>query len=145
MTQNNLIKFDQNEGLASFDNFIEEQFTKANFASLSVEEQQAHKKALVKAIMARICILPLKDDTPITDTIVVVETKKCIRTLSNGKYNYKPLDPDYFKKYWKANLATVKVECPRCGTLTGKCKIARHYTTGVCIKKTQARLLETSV
>ena len=42
MTQNNLIKFDQNEGLASFDNFIEEQFTKANFASLSVEEQQAH-------------------------------------------------------------------------------------------------------
>ena len=96
MTQNNLIKFDQNEGLASFDNFIEEQFTKANFASLSVEEQQAHKKALVKAIMARICILPLKDDTPITDTIVVVETKKCIRTLSNGKYIYKPLDPDYF-------------------------------------------------
>ena len=75
MTQNNLITFDQNESLASFDNFVEEQFIKANFASLSADEQQAHKKALVKATRARIYILPLKVDTPITDTVVVIETK----------------------------------------------------------------------
>ena len=49
MTQNNWIKFDQNEGLASFDNFIEEQFTKATFSSLSADEQQAHTKSFGKS------------------------------------------------------------------------------------------------
>ena len=56
MIQNNTIKFEQNEGLAHFDNFIEEQFVKANFSALSAEEQQAHKQALVKAVMDRIFV-----------------------------------------------------------------------------------------
>jgi hypothetical protein len=61
------------------------------------------------------------------------------RQLSNGKYNHKPLDPEYFKKYWQEKLL-IHIECPRCGKLTGKGKISRHYKTLVCIKKTQALL-----
>ena len=68
--------------------------------------------------------------------------KKSKRLMPDGTYNKKPLDPDYYKNYWKTKLASVKVECPRCGTLTGKCKIARHYTTALCIQKTQDRIVE---
>ena len=71
-----------------------------------------------------------------------VSVGKQSRHLPNGKYNNKPLDPDYYKKYWKANLASVKVECPRCGVLTGKCQSARHYSTKVCMKAHAERLSE---
>ena len=117
MTTNTKIIFEQTESLKHFDSFVEEQFLKANFPSLSPEEQTAHTLAILKAIMEHICQAPVdfidiidKDsfDGMIKTQIVspppilskdesvsvVVETKKCKRTLSNGKYNYKPLDPD---------------------------------------------------
>ena len=67
--------------------------------------------------------------------------KKSARLMPDGSYNKKPLDPEYYKKYWQEKLL-IKIECPRCGIFTGKGKMSRHYTSGLCIKKTQARLLE---
>ena len=35
------------------------------------------------------------------------------RYLANGTYNSKPLDPDYFKKYWREH-SNREYKCPIC-------------------------------
>ena len=55
------------------------------------------------------------------------------RWLPDGKYNDKPLDADYFKKYWRIH-SQVPIICPICDShLKCRDKIKRHETTKKCL------------
>ena len=61
------------------------------------------------------------------------------RWKPDGTYDKKPLDPDYFKNYFQANLKT-PIECPDCGkTITSKSTLAKHRNTNIC-KNNRRRL-----
>ena len=45
---------------------------------------------------------------------------------------YKPLDPNYFNKYYHEKLS-VKEECPVCCELISKSKMKGHQRTNKCI------------
>jgi len=45
---------------------------------------------------------------------------------------YKPLDPEYFNKYYQSKLA-VKEQCPICSELVSKQKMKKHQITNKCI------------
>lgn len=53
------------------------------------------------------------------------------------KYNDKPNDPDYFRKYWNTKrkfIANAKFECEYCHQLTMKRHYARHQQRKSCIE-----------
>jgi hypothetical protein len=50
----------------------------------------------------------------------------------DGIPNSKPIDKEYFNKYYQANLA-IKVQCDHCGELISKSKINQHMKTNKCI------------
>ena len=50
----------------------------------------------------------------------------------SGKYNRKPLDPDYFNKYYHEN--NVMMPCLHCGKMVGKLKMCRHIKTKSCLE-----------
>ena len=55
------------------------------------------------------------------------------RWQPDGSYNKKPLDPDYFTKYYKKKLTT-PFNCPDCGrTISSKTNLSKHRQTQVCI------------
>ena len=63
------------------------------------------------------------------------------RTIENEdgtiKYNGKPNDPDYFKKYWHAKrklIANLKFECEYCHKPTMKRHYERHQQRKSCIE-----------
>lgn len=56
------------------------------------------------------------------------------RHLPDGTYNNKPLDPDYFKKYYMEKTKG-KVQCSCCGSMVEKSGIARHKRSSICAKK----------
>jgi hypothetical protein len=59
--------------------------------------------------------------------------RKPERWLDDGKYN-KPLDPDYFKKYWKEHYQK-PAECIICGKILLCCdKLKRHEKSKQCQK-----------
>ncbi len=46
----------------------------------------------------------------------------------------KPLDPDYFSKYYKKNLCS-PVRCPDCGkTISSKSNLSKHRKRAICEK-----------
>jgi hypothetical protein len=49
-----------------------------------------------------------------------------------GKYNMKPLDPEYFNKYYHKN--NVPTTCKFCGKTVGKMKMQRHLETTTCMQ-----------
>ena len=49
-----------------------------------------------------------------------------------GKYNMKPLDPDYFNKYYHRN--NVKTQCVYCDKMIGKLKMYKHHRTLQCMR-----------
>ena len=56
------------------------------------------------------------------------------RWNSDGTYNKKPLEPEYFTKYYKHKLST-PFKCPDCGrTLRSKSNLSHHRKTNICIK-----------
>ena len=60
------------------------------------------------------------------------ETKQVSKRFDpvTGKYNMRPLDPQYFNKYYhKHNVPTI---CAFCGKTVGKMKLQRHQLTNVC-------------
>lgn len=118
--------------------FIEEHFEKSNFASMSPEEQHIEAVSMAKAIMDKTFVLPLD----MLESLLPVGTylKTSLRIMPDGSYNKKPLDPDYYKKYFDDKLRGVKIECPKCGITVGKGKIARHYSTKICMKGQAERL-----
>ena len=50
-------------------------------------------------------------------------------------YNTKPLDPEYFKKYWRSY--NVVVQCDKCGRPAQKLHYARHQKSTLCKKWSQ--------
>ena len=46
--------------------------------------------------------------------------------------SYKPIDPEYFNKYYRSKLA-IKEECPICFELVSKSKMKQHQLTSKCI------------
>ena len=99
----------------------------------------------VNRLLHQVCNAPIYLDNVLkacevtNDTLaqIVIKPVKISRRMPDGSYNNKPLDPEYFKKYWQEKL-TIHVECPRCGKFTGKGKMFRHFKSASCIKKTLA-------
>ena len=50
------------------------------------------------------------------------------RYLENGKYNNKPIDKDYFRKYM-----AVRVECSVCGKMVLRGDLSKHKKRSICI------------
>ena len=50
----------------------------------------------------------------------------------DGIPNSKPIDKDYFNKYYQNNLA-MKIQCDHCGELISKSKMNHHKKTNKCI------------
>lgn len=62
-------------------------------------------------------------------------------------YNHKPLDPEYFKKYWHAKrklIANLKFECEYCHQLTMRRHYERHQQRKSCIEA-KNKLMESLV
>ena len=51
-----------------------------------------------------------------------------------GKYNNQPLDPEYYKLYWKSK--NEHIPCEHCGKLVGKLRMCKHVKSQQC-QKTQ--------
>ena len=55
---------------------------------------------------------------------------------TDGSYDNRPSDPDYFKKYYKKNLCS-QYECPKCGRqLSSKSNLSKHQKTIRCQRLT---------
>ena len=55
------------------------------------------------------------------------------RYKPDGTYDKKPLDPNYFSKYYQNKLST-PFTCPDCGrTITSKSNLSKHRQTNRCI------------
>ena len=62
---------------------------------------------------------------------VYVSRQDCTRyDEATGKYNSKPVDPEYFKKYYQNHRE--KVKCEICNKTTGKFKMYRHLKSQKC-------------
>ena len=58
-------------------------------------------------------------------------TKKS-RWRDDGTYDNRPLDPDYFKRYYQNKLKT-PMTCPDCGkTIANKSNMSKHRNTKKC-------------
>ena len=61
------------------------------------------------------------------------------------KYNDKPNDPDYQKKYWlekRKELDSTIIVCQCCGRNIALGHKTRHQKTKYCIKRSNAKLLQ---
>ena len=57
------------------------------------------------------------------------------RWKPDGTYDKKPLDPNYFSKYYQKKLST-PFTCPDCGrTISSKSNLSKHRQTNICMKK----------
>ena len=54
------------------------------------------------------------------------------RHLENGKYNSKPLDKEYFNKYYHEKRK-VQIQCPRCGKNSTNGNLSKHQLTKSCL------------
>jgi hypothetical protein len=50
------------------------------------------------------------------------------RYLENGKYNNKPIDKDYFRKYM-----AVRAPCPNCPKMVLRGDLSKHKKRSICI------------
>ena len=73
---------------------------------------------------------------------IYVAREECTRYDEvTGKYNFKPLDPEYFKKYYQAHKE--KTKCEICGKTTGKFKMYRHLKSQKCLRASNMNRLLT--
>ena len=57
------------------------------------------------------------------------------RWKPNGSYDKKPLDPDYFSKYYQKKLSK-PFQCPDCGqVISSKSNLSKHRQTKRCMSK----------
>ena len=57
------------------------------------------------------------------------------RWKPNGSYDNKPLDPDYFSKYYQKKLSK-PFQCPDCGqTISSRSNLSKHRQTKRCMSK----------
>jgi len=66
----------------------------------------------------------------IENTETIIKRGRPIKS-PDGIPNSKPLDKDYFNKYYQNNLA-VKIQCDHCGELISKSKMKNHMQTNKC-------------
>ena len=59
--------------------------------------------------------------------------KKPVRHLEDGTYNPKPLDKQYFNKYYHAKIYN-RINCPLCNRETSKQKLSTHQISKLCLK-----------
>ena len=65
---------------------------------------------------------------PLNQPITTTST----RWQPDGTYNKKPLDPEYFTKYYHNKLST-PFTCPDCGrTISSKSNLSKHRQTHIC-------------
>jgi len=137
----NIIK----ENKKLIDNFIEEEFVKAENESLSKEEQKAHNLSLVKTIMRHICLTPFELFTMPVDKFErdkineqIIQLKKKTRPINplrhnaDGSYNSHSLDPNYNHNYYEEKMKGVKVTCTCCGLELLKTNYAKHKKSKKC-------------
>ena len=56
------------------------------------------------------------------------------RWKPDGTYDKKPLDPEYFSKYYQKNLSK-PFQCPDCGrTISSKSNLSKHRQTKICVQ-----------
>ena len=64
-------------------------------------------------------------------------TQTNTRWQPDGTYNKKPLDPNYFNKYYRQQLKT-PFTCPDCGrTIGSKSNYSKHRDTNICKRNRQ--------
>jgi len=61
-----------------------------------------------------------------------LNTFRSDRHLEDGTYNHKPIDPEWYKKYYLEKLQNVKVLCPGCNIMVPKSNISRHKKSYKC-------------
>ena len=74
------------------------------------------------------------------ETLNTVETSHSTasRWRPDGTYDKRPLDPEYFSKYYRHKLKT-PFKCPDCGrTLSSKSNLSKHRETIVCKRHQRA-------
>ena len=49
-----------------------------------------------------------------------------------GKYNNQPLDPEYYKMYWR--IKNEHIPCEHCGKSVGKLRMCKHLKSQKCQK-----------
>jgi hypothetical protein len=59
--------------------------------------------------------------------------KNPVRHLDDGTYNSKPLDKQYFDKYYHAKVYN-RINCPFCNRETSKQKLSTHQSSKLCLK-----------
>jgi len=59
--------------------------------------------------------------------------KNPVRHLEDGTYNPKPLDKQYFNKYYHAKIYN-RINCPLCNRETSKQKLSTHQISKLCLK-----------
>ena len=81
-------------------------------------------------------------DNTIQVTPIKINGKSWTPTLNSkrldpitGKYNNKPIDPEYFNKYYTDNLKDAKVQCPNCNCMCPKKTQLRHMRSSKCKKQ----------
>lgn len=105
------------------DEFIESQFKKVQFESLTPEERQAHTLSVVKALMECIVGQPIKFvdigvKAGVIDAPIVKKKTRPINPLrhrADGTYNSHSLVPQYNQTYYEQKTKGVKVTCSCCG------------------------------
>ena len=66
------------------------------------------------------------------DVVEPLPTTRTGRWKPDGTYNKKPLDPEYFTKYYHNKLST-PFKCPDCGrTISSKSNLSKHRQTHIC-------------
>ena len=128
------------------DKFIEEHIINSKFDSLSPEECQAHKTAMVKAlmdcivgktlVMAKLSKVDTVEVAPIAPIAPIVKKKtrpiNPLRHNADGTYNSHCLDPDYAHKYYERAMKDIKATCPCCGTEVLKSNLSKHKKSLKC-------------
>ena len=66
--------------------------------------------------------------------IIKIDTIKRGRPIKSpdGIPNSRPLDKDYFNKYYQNNLA-IKIQCDHCGEMISKSTMNKHTQTNKCL------------
>ena len=55
------------------------------------------------------------------------------RWKPDGTYDKKPLDPEYFHKYYQRKLS-IPFKCPDCGrTISSKSNLSKHRQSKICM------------
>ena len=104
------------------DKFIEEHIIQSKFDSLSPEACQAHKAAMVKALMD--CVVGTTimfvsmSELPKVEPVVKKKTRPInpLRHNADGTYNSHCLAPDYSHNSYNEKLKGIVSKCPCCGS-----------------------------